>query len=331
MAEPLEIVPPERPEGGPRKPFLEHLEDLRKALLKCVTVIAVALVACLLLDAQLAEILEYPIRHLHMFEAQKPTVTLLIGDSRLGPYTVTRDQFPALPPGAAPQAVYRLGTATVAGQPVATLQPEPAPAGAAMLPVKLRNFNPAEGFTVAFHLAVYASLVISAPFWLYFIGQFILPALNVRERRFLFTWLGWGLLLFMVGVLLTYFLLLPLALRASIQYSTLLGFDAYEWRADEYISFTCKFLLGMGLGFQFPLVVMTLVKLGFLSYRQLARFRRHVIVISFILGAVLTTPEVITQVAMAVPLCVLYETCIWLAWFWERKQRRKEAAAAAAA
>jgi sec-independent protein translocase protein TatC len=132
----------------------------------------------------------------------------------------------------------------------------------------------------------------------------------------------------MLGVLLTYFVLLPLALRASIEYSSLLGFDAYEWRADEYVSFTCKFLLGMGLGFQFPLVVLTLVKLGILHYRQLAHFRRHVIVGAFILGAILTTPEVITQVAMAVPLCVLYEVCIWLAWFWERKQRRMEAAAA---
>jgi sec-independent protein translocase protein TatC len=129
-------------------------------------------------------------------------------------------------------------------------------------------------------------------------------------------------------VLLTYFLLLPLALRASIAYSSLLGFDAYEWRAAEYISFTCKFLLGMGLGFQFPLVVLTLVKLGILSYAQLSRFRRHVIVISFVLGAILTTPEVITQVAMAVPLCLRYEVCIWLAWFWERKKRRAEAAAA---
>ena len=328
MAEPLEIVPPERPEGGPRKPFLEHLEDLRKALLRCVTVIGVALVVCLLLDAKLASILEYPIRHLNMLEARKPTVTLLIGDTRLGPYPVTREQFPALPPGAAPQMVYRLGAATVGGQPVATLQPQP-PAGADPLPVKLRNFNPAEGFTVAFHLALYGSLVVSAPFWLYFLGQFILPALNIRERKFLFTWLGWGLFLFLLGVLLTYFLLLPLALRASIEYSSLLGFDANEWRADEYISFVCKFLLGMGLGFQFPLVVMTLVKLGFLSYRQLAHFRRHVIVLSFILGAVLTTPEVMTQVAMAIPLCLLYETCIWLAWFWERKQRRREAAATA--
>ena len=163
MAEPLEIVPPERPEGGPRKPFLEHLEDLRRALLKCVTVIAVAVVVCLLLDKQLAGILEYPIRRINMLEGRRPTVSFLIGGTRLGPYTVTRDQFPGLPPGAAPHVVYRIGLAKIGGEQVATLQPDPT-AEADAIPVKLRNFNPAEGFTVAFHLALYGGLVISARF-----------------------------------------------------------------------------------------------------------------------------------------------------------------------
>jgi sec-independent protein translocase protein TatC len=318
---------PEHDEGGPRKPFLGHLEDLRTALLKCVAVIGVALVVCLFLDKELATILEYPIHRMNLIDRPRPSVSFMIGSTRFGPYEVTREQFPGLPAGDAPQVVYRMGMAKIGDQQVATLQLDPL-ADPNVIPVKLRNFNPAEGFMVAFHLALYGALVLAAPFWLYVLGQFIFPALRMRERRFVFTWLGWGVFLFLAGVLLTYFLLLPLALRASIAYSSLLGFDAYEWRAAEYISFTCKFLLGMGLGFQFPLVVLTLVKLGILSYAQLSRFRRHVIVISFVLGAILTTPEVITQVAMAVPLCLLYEVCIWLAWFWERKKRRAEAAAA---
>jgi sec-independent protein translocase protein TatC len=84
----------------------------------------------------------------------------------------------------------------------------------------------------------------------------------------------------------------------------------------------------MGLGFQFPIVVLFLVKTGVLTHRDLAKYRRHVIVLSFILGAVLTTPEVITQVAMAVPLYILYEACIWIAWYWDWKKRRAEARAA---
>ncbi len=327
MAAPLEVVNPDPADGGPRKPFLEHLEDLRRALLRCLTVVGIALLICLFLDPYIAEILEYPIRHMALFERPTPTVTLELGSARFGPYPVSREDFAGLPPGAAPHAVYRLGTTTIGAHQVATLQPDPTaePGGARII---LRNLNPAEGFMVAFHIALYAALVVSAPFWLYFLGDFILPALNVRERKFIFSWLGWGIVLFLIGVLMTYFLLLPLALRASVEYSNLLGFNAYEWRAEEYIGFACKFLLGMGLGFQFPLVVLTLVKLGILSHRQLAHYRRHVIVLSFILGAILTTPEVVTQVAMAVPMITLYEVCIWLAWFWERKKRRAEAAAA---
>jgi sec-independent protein translocase protein TatC len=126
----------------------------------------------------------------------------------------------------------------------------------------------------------------------------------------------------MIGVLSTYFVLLPVALRASVMYSNWLGFEGLDWRADDYISFVTRFIVGMGLGFQFPIVVLLLVKIGVLTYEQLAHYRRHVIVVSFILGALLTTPEVITQVAMALPLCILYEICIWIAWYWERKKRR---------
>jgi len=113
------------------------------------------------------------------------------------------------------------------------------------------------------------------------------------------------------------------ALRASVEYSQLLGFNGMEWKADDYISFVTRFILGMGLGFQFPIVVLLLVKLGLIKYEQLKHYRRHVIVVSFILGAVLTTPEIITQVAMAVPLCLLYEICIWVAWYWDRKKRKE--------
>ena len=118
---------------------------------------------------------------------------------------------------------------------------------------------------------------------------------------------------------------MPIALAASVQYSNWLGFSANQWRAEDYLSFVCKFMLGMGLGFELPVIVLTLVKIGVLNYRMLASFRRYVIVISFVLGAILTTPEVITQVLMAVPLYLLYEISVWIAWYWERQDRKREA------
>ena len=83
----------------------------------------------------------------------------------------------------------------------------------------------------------------------------------------------------------------------------------------------------MGLGFELPVVILILVKLGILNYDMLSKGRRYMIVISFVLGAVLTTPEVVTQVLMALPLLVLYEISVWVAWYWERQERKQAVAA----
>ena len=88
-------------------------------------------------------------------------------------------------------------------------------------------------------------------------------------------------------------------------------------------------MLGMGLGFELPVVLLTLVKIGVLNYRILSKARRYMIVINLILGALLTTPEVITQVMMFIPLQLLYEASVWIAWYWERRDRKREQAEAA--
>jgi len=328
-ANPIESVDVVDDSKTMRKSFWGHLEDLRTALIRCVTVVGIALIVCLLFVNKITWALEYPLRHMHLFLKPNPTVTLQIGSARLGPFPVSREQFAGLPAGESPQVVFQVGTAQVGGEQVMTLklQPPLKPEEASM--VRLRNFGPAEAFFVAFKVALYASLVAAAPFWLYFMGQFILPALNIREKRFLRIWLGWGVFLFIAGVVSTYFVLLPVALRASMEYSDLLGFQADEWRAEEYISFCTNFMLGMGFGFQFPLVLLTLVKIGLINHRHLAKYRRHAIVASLFLGAILTTPEVLTQVAMAVPLYLLYEICIWIAWYWDWKKRQAVAAASA--
>jgi sec-independent protein translocase protein TatC len=321
VADELQTHPGDAEDAGPKKSFWGHLADLRSALIRSVIAIFASLIVCLLISPWLVKVLEEPLRHMHMFEKPKPTVSLMIGDTRLGPYEVTREQFKGLPPGDAPNVVFRVGVAPMGKEQVATLTMEPSPK-ADPLEVKLHNFSPAESFMVAFHVALFAALAVSSPFWIFFMGGFILPALNLKERSVIFSWLGWSLFLFLAGVLSTYFFLLPVALRASVQYSELLGFSAQDWRASDYINFVCKFIFGMGLGFQFPLVVLFLVRIGVLSHDQLAKYRRHVAVLALILGAVLTTPEVVTQVAMAIPLYLLYEICIWIAWYWERKKRR---------
>jgi sec-independent protein translocase protein TatC len=322
VADETPTVTPDVEDTGPKKSFWGHLADLRSALIRSVIAIGASLLVCLLISPWLVKVLEEPLRHMHMFEKAKPTVSLEIGSTKLGPFEVTREQFPGLPPGDAPNVVFRVGMAPMGKEQVATLTMEPEQKAGQLIEIRLHNFSPAESFMVAFHVALFAAVGVSAPFWIYFMGGFLLPALNLKERSVIFSWMGWSIFLFIAGVLSTYFLMLPVALRASVQYSELLGFSAQDWRAQDYINFTCKFIFGMGLGFQFPLVVLFLVKIGVLSHSDLTKYRRHVAVLSLILGAVLTTPEVVTQVAMAVPLYGLYEICIWIAWHWERKKKK---------
>jgi len=328
VAEDTQGIPAEAEDTGPKKSFWGHLNDLRVALIRSVTAIGIAVVVCLFLSPWIVRVLIYPMQRMHMFEKPRSTVTLLIGDARVGPFEVEKEKIPGLPEGGPRNLVLRMGVAPMGKEQVATLTVEPDAKGGDASEIRLHNFSPTEGFMVAFHVAIYAALAVSSPFWIFYMGGFILPALNLKERSVIFSWLGWSGFLFFAGVLSTYFVLLPVALRAAIQYSQVLGFSAQDWRADEYINFVCKFIFGMGLGFQFPLIVLFLVKIGVLTHAHLTKYRRHVAVLSLILGAVLTTPEVVTQVAMAIPLYLLYEVCIWIAWYWERKKRRAEAAAA---
>src|SRR5262249_18122707 len=195
------------------------------------------------------------------------------------------------------------------------------------LSIDLINLSPAQGFFVAFQVALYGGFVLASPFIFYYVAAFIFPALKMREKHYVYRGLGFGIGLFLVGVLFCYFALMPLALAASQKYSQWLGFAATQWKADEYISFVCKFMLGMGLGFEMPVVILTLVKIGILNYRILSAGRKYMIVINLVLGGLLTTPEVITQLIMFLPLQLLYEISIWIAWYWERQEKKREAEA----
>src|SRR3989440_3258278 len=197
---------------------------------------------------------------------------------------------------------------------------------AKQLNISLINLGPASGFFVAFQVAMYAGIVLASPFIFYFVAAFVFPALKMKERKYVYRGLGYGVGLFLFGVAFCYFALMPLALAASQRYSQWLGFSAFQWKADDYISFVCKFMLGMGLGFEMPVVILTLVKIDVLNYHILSKGRKYMIVINLILGALLTTPEVITQIIMAAPLQLLYEITIWIAWYWERQDKKREAA-----
>ncbi|HEY5042973.1 MAG TPA: twin-arginine translocase subunit TatC [Verrucomicrobiae bacterium] len=318
--------PPEA-DGGPVKSFLEHLEDFRWVLVKVSISLGLAMLICLVGANYVLTIIKWPLsRATISYPGTNQIVTVNFGANHLGHFQLSPAEEKSLNLGtnrfvAVTVEPLTLGTNQILGWHV---DANPAMANNSQrMQVELINLSPAGGFFVAIQVAFYGGLVLSAPFIFYFVIAFVFPALKMREKKYVFRALFIGGGLFLVGVCFCYFALMPVALAASQKYSNWLGLGASQWQAEDYISFVCKFMLGMGLGFEMPVVILTLVKIGVLSYATLSKARRYMIVINLILGAVLTTPEVVTQILMFVPLQLLYEITVRIAWYWDQPDRAK--------
>lgn len=190
--------------------------------------------------------------------------------------------------------------------------------------VLMQALNPTEGFMLSIKLSLFAGIVISFPLLLLFTLQFILPGLKNNEKRVLWPALLVGFGLFIGGVLFSYFFVLPKVLDFFYNYSQDMGVTN-EWRIGYYISFATQFTLIFGLGFELPVVVMTMVRLGILNYEIMRNTRAYAILAIVVIAAIITpTPDAFTLLLLAGPMVILYEICIWLAFFYKRKQREKE-------
>jgi sec-independent protein translocase protein TatC len=314
-------------EGGPVKNFLEHLEDFRWVLVKSAVAVSIAMLLCLIGANYVIEVIKWPMTQAHIRYPLADRIAVVnFGTNQLGKFRLSLEEQRFLDVGTnqfveVEVKPVRIGTNQVLGWQVSS---DPAiTADAQRMHINLVNLNPAGGFFVAFQVAIYGGMVIAGPIVLFFLMSFIFPALKINEKKHIFRAMIIGSGLFLTGVAFCFFGLMPVALQASQMYSQWLGLGAYEWRAEDYISFVCKFMLGMGLGFELPVVLLTLVKLGILNYSMLRSMWRYMIVINLILGALLTTPEVLTQVLMAVPLYMLYEITVWIAWYWEWRDRKR--------
>jgi sec-independent protein translocase protein TatC len=318
---------PDETEGGPVKSFLEHLEDFRWVLIKSLVALAVAMLLCLIAGNYVVQVIKWPLTRAKIhYPGTNQIAIVSFGTNHLGNFQLTTKQQKSLNLGtnrfvSVQIEPLALGTNQVFGWRVDA--DESAIADAQRLHIDLINLSPTGGFFVAFQVALYGGAVLASPFIFYFVVAFIFPALKMREQKYVYRGLFFGGGLFLLGISFCYFILMPVALAASQMYSQWLGFGALQWRAEDYISFVCRFMLGMGLGFELPVVILTLVKIGVLSYSTLRGMWRYMVVINLILGAVLTTPEVVTQILMAVPLYLLYEITVWIAWYWDRQERKR--------
>ncbi len=190
---------------------------------------------------------------------------------------------------------------------------------------KLRNLQAlgiTDSLTISFTLSFYAGIVISFPFLLYFLAEFILPALTAVEKRLMLPAIGGSFLLFLIGVVSCFYWLLPKTIAFFYRDAQEMGWVP-AWTVREYYSFVTRFTIGFGLAFELPVVVLALVRFGLITFHFMQRTRPYAVVLIFILAAFITpTPDILTLMAMGGPMYALYEGCIWIAWFMERKKRR---------
>lgn len=187
---------------------------------------------------------------------------------------------------------------------------------------ELRALGITDSITISFNLAFYAGLVLSFPLLLFFAAEFVLPALTALEKRFVLPGILGSFGLFLTGVLCCYFWLLPKTILFFFHDTESLGWMP-AWTVQEYYSFVVRFVIGFGLAFELPVVVLALVRFGLVTHALMARTRPYAIVLIFVLAMIISpTPDVLTLLAMGLPMCLLYESCIWIAWFMQRRALR---------
>jgi len=166
-------------------------------------------------------------------------------------------------------------------------------------------------FFVPVKVALMTAFIITLPYILFQIWSFVSPGLYAHEKRWVVPLVVASLLLFLSGMAFAYFAVFPMVFRfitASAPHGVAVMTDI-----DKYLSFVMSMFLAFGVTFQVPVAVVAMVKMGFISVAKLRAIRRYVIVASFVVGAILTPPDVVSQFMLALPLWLLYEAGIWVA------------------
>jgi sec-independent protein translocase protein TatC len=164
------------------------------------------------------------------------------------------------------------------------------------------------------------AFLLSLPWVLYQAWAFVAPGLYQHEKRFALPLIVSSVFFLLVGISFAYLFVLPAAYKFFISFSAQTGAETMQ-DLQKYWDFTLAIFFGFGITFEVPVVEMLLVKLGMVTQDQLRQARRYVIVGAFVVAAVLTPPDVLSQFMLAIPLILLYELGIWMSGFVKARSR----------
>lgn len=173
-------------------------------------------------------------------------------------------------------------------------------------------------FFVPMKVTMLVAFLIALPYIIYQIWSFIAPGLYNHEKKLILPIVASSYILFVSGMAFAYLIVFPTVFKFMAHYNAPLGADMAT-DIDKYLSFAMTTFLAFGITFEVPIVVVVLVKLGMVSIKKLKEIRPYVIVGAFIIAAVVTPPDVLSQLLLAIPLCLLYELGILVSRFYEPK------------
>ncbi|GBE36425.1 sec-independent protein translocase protein TatC [bacterium BMS3Bbin07] len=188
---------------------------------------------------------------------------------------------------------------------------------------KLVFLAPAEAFWMNIKVAMVAGIVLALPVALYQLWKFIAPGLMPSEKKYVGPFVVSGTLLFLVGALFCFTIILPFAMGFLLTYKTASLTPMIS--VGSYVDFCLKFLLSFGAVFELPIVILFLTRTGVVTPKTLAKNRKYAVLLAFVLAAVLTpTPDAFNQTLMAVPIIILYETGIIISKIFSKKKAPDE-------